>query len=286
MGSKRILSGVSETLTGFFGHSHRSARQEKPTLSLGNRTPEGGFGFKLQVRKGLKYEVQASPNLETFPSISTGKSTGEPIDYLDTDAPKYSQRFYRVLADGFISESVIGYVTLNVPPGYSMIANPLRTPLDAVGILLPGMPEGTGFNRYYASLSKLTENVVKDGRWTNPNETLSPGEGAVFFNPTPRYRAIHLSGEVQTGSLVTPVAADFAIYSSKIPRPGRLDSDLGFPLVEGDVVHHFDCDKQQYAIYEYRPDNGKPNLPIIGVGESFWVKKNAPAHWMQQLDMT
>src|SRR3989442_1874801 len=284
MDPKNLLSSVGESITSLFRKGKVQA-MTAPRLTSPVRFPYGPFQFKFQVAKGISYEIQGSTNLEGWQTISAGKSTGEPVDYVDSEAPKLSYRFYRVLAEKVLSANAVGYLTINAPPGYSMIANPLQAPSNALGAILPNAPDGTGLNKFDNSLFRLTENSVTSGRWTNPNETLSPGEGAIFFNPTSDFRNISFAGEVQHGSQLMPIALGFSIRSSQLPKPGRLHTELGFPIATGDVVHLFDRDKQNYVIYEYDPKRWETNPPIVGVGESFWIGKATPGDWIQDFTL-
>ena len=202
---------------------------------------------------------------------------------MDSDASKFNYRFYRVQAETVWSDNVVGYATLIVPSGYSMVSNPLQAASNTVGEILPGMPEGTMLNKFDTHLFRLTENAVSKGKWTNPDETLVPGEGAIFFNPTPEFKPINFAGEVLQGELLTPIAAGFSVRSSQIPLPGRLHADLGFPINEADVVHLFDRDRQKYVIYDYDPKTWESNPPVLGVGEAFWIGKTIPGNWVQRL---
>jgi hypothetical protein len=77
------------------------------------------------------------------------------------------------------SVNSVGYVNLNLPTGFSMIANPLNAPDNTIGALLPSFPlfgnlykwTGTGFD-----IATFTP-----GGWDKPDITLAPGEGA-FVN--------------------------------------------------------------------------------------------------------
>jgi len=283
MDPKNILGSVSESIFNLFGKKGKTAVMVPPHLHSAVRFPYGPFQFKFQVPKGASYEIQVSPNLQIWQAMSAGKSNGEPVDYVDSDASKFTYRFYRVLADVVLSDNVVAYVTINVPPGYSMIANPLHAPSSTVGSVFAHMPDGAMLNKFDTRLFKLTENAVKGGKWTNPNETLAPGEGAIFFNPTSDFKNINFTGEVAQGNLLLPISSGFSIRSSQIPKPGRLHSDLGFPIGEGDVVHLFDRDRQNYVIYEYNPKKWDSNPPLVGVGEAFWVGKTKPGNWVQHL---
>jgi hypothetical protein len=88
------------------------------------------------------------------------------------------------------------------------------------------------------------------------------------------------------GNLLMPIAAGFSIRSSQIPKPGRLHSDLGFPVGEGDVVHLFDRNQQKYVIHEYDPYEWESDPPVVGVGESFWIGKTTPANWIQNFSVS
>jgi len=283
MDSKNILGSVGDSIASLFGKKSKPAILAPPHLTSAVRFPYGPFQFKFQLPKGAAFEIQASSNLQTWQPILPGKSGGEPVDYVDSEASKFGSRFYRVLTEAFPSDNVVGYVSFTLPPGYSLIANPLQAPSNAVSAILIGMPDGTMLNKFDTHLFKLTENAVQNGKWTNLDETLVPGEGAIFFNPTTEFKSINFVGEVLQGDLLMPIAAGFSVRSSQIPKPGRLHLDLGFPINEGDVVHLFDRDRQKYVIYEFDPKEWDSNPPVVGVGEAFWIGKTTPANWVQRL---
>jgi len=252
-------------------------------LASAIRFPDGPFQFRFHPAKSAAYEVHASRNLESWERVLSGQSGGEPVDFVDSDASKFNYRFYRVLAETIWSYNVVGYVTVNVPPGYSMIANPFQAPSNGVGAILPGMPDGTILNKFDTHIFQLTDNVVKNGEWIRPDELLVPGEGAILFNPTSDTRTINFTGEVMQGDLLMSIAVGFSVRSSQIPKPGRLNTDLGFPMSEGDLVHLFDRDRQNYVIYQYDKKKWSSNPPVVNVGEAFWIGKTAPGDWVQRL---
>ena len=143
MDPKNFLGSVGESIMGLFGKKSKLAALAPPHLHSGVRFPYGPFQFKFQIPKGASYEIQVSSNLQNWQAVSAGKSGGEPVDYVDSEASKFSYRFYRVLAEAIFSDNVVGYVTINVPPGYSMIANPLQAPPNTISSILPNAPEGT-----------------------------------------------------------------------------------------------------------------------------------------------
>lgn len=269
-----------DSLNKFFGRE-KAEDVAPPQLRDPVRFPYGPFQFKATVLRGASYEIRASTDLKNWLLISRGVATSENLEHLDSEASKFSHRFYRVTLSAVPSLNIIGYASITLPPGFSMIANPLTAPSNSVAELFKGWPNGTTLNKFDTQLFKLAENEVKDGKWTNPFERLGPGEGAIFFNPTSDYKSHSFVGEVMQGHLSVPIPAGFSIRSSLIPQPGHLHEDLQFPIAEGDVIHLFDRDRQQYVLHPYEGGKWKAGSPVVSVGESFWVAKTSPGNWIR-----
>ncbi len=248
-----------------------------PSLSSALKVPGGPFGFSTQLDKGSLYEIEASTDLRTWQTIASG-AVDEALVYEDSDARRFNCRFYRLRSGQACSANVIGYVSISLPPGFSMIANPLEGPGNGVGEVFNGWPDGTTLNKFDTRRFQLSENAVKLGRWANPAERLQPGEGAIFLNPTSEYRSVCFTGQVTQGNLSVPIPAGFSVRSSQLPQAGSLDA-MEFPIANGDVVHLFDRDAQKYVLYPYENGKWTAGPPVVGVGESFWVAKTAPGNW-------
>jgi len=244
----------------------------------------GPFQFKIQVVKGMPYEIEATTNLKNWVSISRGTAAGE-TDFLDSDASKFSYRFYRLNSNGLYSLKVIGYASITLAPGFSMVGNPLFGGNDSVPELFKQMPDGTSVSKFDSRLHRLREDALKGGRWTNPGERIGLGEGAMVLNPSSDYKILTFVGEVKMGGFSIPVPAGFSIQTSLVPEPGVLHPDLGFPIDDGDVIHQFDRDQQKYVLYPYVSKTWAAGPPIIGVAESFWVAKRSPRNWSRDLSM-
>jgi hypothetical protein len=252
---------------------------QPPVLRSAVRVPYGPFMFKSQLDQGIPFEIQASTNLKIWAPIHLATSPGE-IEFVDPDARKFSHRFYRLRADGVPSANIIGFSTVAVPPDYSLIANPLKAPDNHVAELLKGLPDGTMLHKFDDMAYRFATNEIKHGHWTDPHQQLVPGEGAVFFNPTPDPKNLNFVGEVPLGSLSRPIPKGFSLRSAPLPQPGRLHTDLAFPIAGGDVIYLFNRDQQQYEEHSYDPAAWASHPPILGVGESFWVAKDSSMNWV------
>ncbi len=261
----------------------RNEQSPAPVLTDATRLPNGTFQFMAHLAKGTPFVVQSSTNLQSWSPVLNGIASGALSSYADVRASRHSYQFYRLQAGHAQFSNVLGYVSLTLPPGFSMIANPLDAPTNIVGKLFKDWPDGTTLNRFDPQLFRLVENTVKFGQWTNPIEQLMPGEGAIFLNPTMDYRSVCFTGEVPTQSVSLPVASGFSIRSSPLPRPGSLVEDLEFPIAEGDVIHLFDREKQAYTLHPYENGRWTAGTPMLSVGEAFWVAKTNTADWTQRL---
>ncbi len=255
---------------------------EPPILSDAKRFPYGPFQFRTQVPKSTEYSILASADLQHWTTIGRGVGGGEMFDYLDSEAFKHSYRFYRLLAQQVQSLNVIGYASVTLPPGFSMIANPLIGASNTVAEIFQGWPDGTTLNKFDTRFFRLAENAVKLGKWINPGEKLSPGEGAIFFNPTNDYKYLSFVGEVNQGNVSMPIPSGFSIRSALVPQAGNLE-DMGFPIGEGAVVHLFDRDRQKYVLHPCEGGKWNDGPPLVSVGESFWIAKTEPGNWTKSL---
>jgi hypothetical protein len=171
--------------------------------------------------------------------------------------------------------NVVGYINVPVPPGFSMIANQLDSGDNTVGSLLPAPPDGTTIYKFVGG--SYIANTYEFGEWGLPGMTMDPGEGAFIFNPDAAAFNALFVGEVKQGTLTTPLVAGFQIVASQVPQSGALDTDLGFPVVDGDTVYQFDNTAGSYSVATY--EFGEWTAPVPAVGEAFFVNKANAVVW-------
>jgi hypothetical protein len=280
------IQTLVQKVGGALGFKKKAGEVVAPVLTEPARFPYGPFRFKARTSKGIAYSILASSDLMHWSLIGQGIAPGEELEYVDSDAAKFGYRFYRLLAADLPSVNVIGYASVALPPGFSLIANPFDGHDNTVGTTFTGWPDGTTINKYDTRQIQLNENAVKNGKWTNPQERLLRGEGAMFFNPTEDYKSHSFVGEVVQGNLTMPVPAGFSLRSSLVPKAGNLSEDLGFPISDGDVVHMFDRDRQKYVLHPFENGKWPAGAPILSVGESFWVAKTEPGNWTRNLQVS
>lgn len=170
----------------------------------------------------------------------------------------------------------MGYVRIVLGSGTTFIANPLKVPDNRVVKLFVEASEGTEL--YTFSNGKFSTNRLNGGVWTNPDQTLEPGEGFVVYNPSGRQFAAIFQGELLTGDLVINVPDGLSIKSSKVPQRGGITSALGLQLRPFDNVYRWKGNR--FEVYTFLPSGSwMPSEPDINVGEAFFIRANQQIRW-------
>ncbi len=189
------------------------------------------------------------------------------------------------------SSNVVGYVNVDLVPGWNLIANPLDAGEGAntVQTLLSGVPAGTAVYKMvdggYQILSYVYDDLFEEYSWVGEDQSLAPGEG-VFIN-VPEAATVTFVGEVVVGNHSVDIPAGWSIVSNPIPVAGTV-STLGLESVVevGDSIYKYN---NGYEISSYVYDDlfeeyGWNNNLSIAVGEAFFINKATPATWTKTFE--
>lgn len=180
------------------------------------------------------------------------------------------------------SVNAVGYVNVNVPAGFSMIANPLVAASNKVPALFSTAPEGTILYKFNNATGSYALNSFELGEWSSPNDELLPGDGA--FIQSPSKFTVTFVGEVKQGALSNPVPKGFSIKSSMVPQAGHLEKDLGYKPGDGDTAYFYRNATGAYdlAAYELGDWSAAPN---VAVGEAFFLNAVAATDWKRDFSV-
>ena len=174
------------------------------------------------------------------------------------------------------SVNIVGYINLNLPTGFSMIANQLNnSPDNTLGNLLPNVAENTQVYKFNPASGGFDSSFFSADNpgWSDPSVTLNPGEGCFFYvdpNFSPSGATLTFVGEVQLSSSVA-VNNGFQILSSVVPQSALLD-DLGYAPRENDQVYFFNHASGGFDSYFFSADNpGWSAPPVPAVGQAFFL---------------
>jgi hypothetical protein len=185
------------------------------------------------------------------------------------------------------SVNAVGYINLNLPAGFAMIANQLNaSPNNNLSTILPNLTIGSTvykFNETTATFDSFLSLGAGAG-WL-PDTTLAPGEGA--FLQLAAATTVTLVGEVPQGTALTvSMPAGLSIRSSIVPQSLGLGA-LGLQLATGDTVYRFNRATQSYDSYLSLggASGWLPSDPTPEVGESFWVQRAAAGTWTRSFSV-
>lgn len=200
-----------------------------------------------------------------------------------TAATGSAQTVYSVNAVGFVNKTFQAN-------GFTLAANPLSATANTVAALFPGVPEGALIFTFNPGTGGFDINSFAFGAWSRPNDTIVPGQAFFFKNPTGTAYVNTFVGNVQQGTLATPLNAGFSLVSSQVPQAGLLTTDLGFPTNEGDSVFKFNSVTVGYDVYTFAfgawsGPGGAPIQPTIDVAEGFFCKKAVGTTWTRAFNV-
>jgi hypothetical protein len=179
------------------------------------------------------------------------------------------------------SVNAVGYVNSVLAPGFNLIANPLNAPTNTVGALIPVAPDGAQFYKFTpgTGYTTITYDELAASWQPDGNIGLAPGEGGFFFNNSGAPLTLTFVGEVMQGTLNNPLPLGFSIKSSMVPQTGNVNV-LGVPGQDGDQIYKF-TPGTVYATstFDALDNDWTPTVPVINVGEAFFINKVAAQVW-------
>jgi hypothetical protein len=221
------------------------------------------------------------------------------------------------------SSNAFGYINLNCPQGFTLIACPLyitpnNDPIYSIdntqgafnGCQIFFWQNGTWAN--YIANNNPTPPATATNGWVEPYGPmlLSPGSGAAFYNPNSAPLPITFSGTVPEGVLTNTLNPGLNLVSSIVPTAGDLSSSslMAFPSLAGG---QFDGDQlflyfnsgngsSGYTTYtvdslNYDPPGnygwdglpGQPDPVLMVVGQAFWYRAgNGPLQWTETYNVS
>lgn len=276
----RIQEAVQSFSTFFTG---KPKVAEPPHLLNPIRHGTGEFEFQLSAKPGKAIELQISRDFQKWERLKTIERSSELVVISDRKAGEYKELFYRAVC-GDLKSNYLGFMSVELPPGYSMISNPLQSPSHEIGALFPRAPEGTILSRFSLATGAMSNNKFEQGRWETPNDVLMAGEGALVRNPTDAVVLARFVGDVPKEPQSTPLQKGTCMRGPMLPVPGRLDTELNFPIAPGDVVSLYDSVVGNYIEFNFTQEGwAMGKAPQLRLGEAFWVAKSEAALWMQKL---
>jgi hypothetical protein len=186
----------------------------------------------------------------------------------------------------------VGYFTLDLPVGYSLIANQLNNGDNNLNTIIPDAPIGTTLAKWNNAMQTFFPDDSffgpmfggwVDGSFAPTATTLNPGEGAFINMAAPA--SVTFVGEIPQGDLSVTINPLFNIVSQPTPQAAGVAA-TGLPASVGDVISFWDNTTQSFEgdLTYFGPAYGgwvdtafTPVDPTPAVGESFYYNSAAPS---------
>jgi len=187
-------------------------------------------------------------------------------------------------AQSVYSQNAVGYVTLSLGAGFTIIANPLNnTTNDVNTILTNGIATGTVLYKWSPTSQLYVQSTFAGGKWNGSgagnDPTLNPGEAAFIKVAAPT--SVTFVGNVPQGSLSQSIPVGFSLQSTPIPVSASISTN---PIVKisggtGDIAYAFVNSTGLYAQHTFAGGKYNPDYsPAVGEG-FFYLNKNSAITW-------
>lgn len=190
-------------------------------------------------------------------------------------------------ADTIYSSNVVGYVNLDLVPGWNMVANPLDAGVNTLDAILQGVPDGTQVFKFANGAWAAGSTYDELFETWEIDYTINPGEG--FFINVPKACTVTFVGEVKAGAHSVTLPAGWSMAASPTPVAGTL-ADIGLvaPAVEdGDGVFAWNPAKQSYFAgnsYDELFETWEFDQ-TVAVGEAFLINKASATTWARTFEI-
>ena len=186
-----------------------------------------------------------------------------------------------------VSVNIVGYVNLSLPPGLSLIANPLYYTNNTVAFWWPNAPDGAQVLKYLPETGDYEVSTFDgiSGTWSNPEFEIGIGQGFFFRNTSSETILQTFIGEVLQGTLVNPLPAGLSMKGSLVPQAGSINTVHNIPGRDGEVIKFWVNDGQGDGDYILSVFSGPDNAWVpdlnLGVGQGFWIEKQRAEAWVR-----
>ena len=161
--------------------------------------------------------------------------------------------------------------TISIPPCGKLMANQCSND-NRITTLLPGLPIGTHLWKFRNSDHTWSFNEFTTG-WSNPSQTLAPGEGAMLSNPSGAAFDVVIAGWANTPVLPLPYCSSSGLFlvSGQSPAPASYEDIMGCVASDGALLYRYNPTMCAYSVYTYFFGEWDPLGTHADVGESVWV---------------
>jgi hypothetical protein len=174
---------------------------------------------------------------------------------------------------------VLGFASLSLPAGYTLIADPLLATTNDLDSVLAGAPDGSFFYAFDNGDSQYVETAKAGGLWKPQDDLLNPGGGGLLYLPAAT--TLYFFGDIPQGDIFTQIPAGLSILSLPVPADISLtNGSINFPFEEGETIYRYDNNAGQFDVATFANGQFNPaSAAFPGPDEAFFILRTTPAGW-------
>src|SRR5688500_8683499 len=188
------------------------------------------------------------------------------------------------MAQAVYSVNAVGYVNVDLVPGFNLISNPLdnktgNTVQNLFGTGIQGtIPNTTTVYTFVNGGFRISQYDELDGVFGGEaaNDVVAPGNGVFVRNPSNASIRVTFVGEVKQGPLSHPIPVGFSIQASEVPQAGVVSSaEMGLQGQVGDSITLWNEASQSFNFtsqFDELDQDWNPVLPPLAVGDAFMYR--------------
>ena len=160
-------------------------------------------------------------------------------------------------------------------PGYTAIANQLDNGGNTLDEVLPFVPGGCEVLKWDCTTWQVYTFDDLDLVWLPAGGTLTPGEGAWFYNPSGSAITLTFTGTPHVPVLPAALpcgCGNTNFLSCQTATAGTYENITGKSPTEGAVIVRWNAVTQAWDTYTFSGGAWSPAVPLANVGESVFVK--------------
>ena len=225
-----------------------------------------------------KYNVYIAESATSF-NFSSPNAVVTSAEYIDTDADKYSQRYYVVRAQDAAgneeqNNNIVAKFDLELNSGYNFVSFPLIPFNSTVSAVMHQdnnyMPVSE-IRQFNSALQRFDVNMYDNG-WINQFNAMNPAEGYIFKTISPvEFTIVGYPASSVSLNLVKGMnLIGLSLLSEKNISSAIVQSPSNYNVLEV-------SSKSIYGNYDtsaYYGSNGWFNEFRVASGQSYWVKAN------------
>lgn len=190
-------------------------------------------------------------------------------------------------AETIYSSNVVGYVNLDLVKGWNLVANPLDAGVNTLDTLMQGVPDASTVMKFANGAFTAASTYDEMFEAWEIDYSINPGEG--FFINVPEPVTITFVGEVKAGNHSVELPAGWSMVASPTPVAGTLEQiGLGIPVVgDADTLMAWNPTAQSYSAANSFDEmfEAWEFEQTVGVGEAFFIKKQAASTWTRSFEI-